>query len=764
MSQTQQIHRRKSSKDEDDIALPSPTPTVEISVPEEHELPSVTISAPPPRSRTQSTPHQYGHNRSSSTTTTMTSSTNPPSAGPFRTSFAPRPLNGHSLTSPFRSSFSAPMPPQMNGHSRTRSISTPFSPVSPSPLSSSFPISASSPRMSTSQSAPEAMQQQQGDGQQTTTSTSAATAAAKQSRRHSRMHSRNLSVFFPRPGSIPHSTISEDGAQEVEFGGSEEATLIPSAGSSVSIPGARRAAEAAAHQPVTPLGQGFTFGARPPSSLPTPEFMTAPRSANSSLSTTTTTSSTSKRGHHHKHSLSHNFFSFLEPGAGGRGEELHTQPTPMPVSPWGPMSAIPPDSAASTQSGFVGAQAHAHSQTNGHGHGTLPARAAEPDAAISSAAAAACAGQFVLGAWLWVVGQQVGSLACTGLGYWVVFDAFGVALAGVVPGWLASGAGAMKERERIRRAYGNGRVETVLMFAQAVYLVFSSVYVCKETVEHLLLSAGGGEGHHHHHGDEEEGLGIDFPIIMTFVTFISLLATAILFENNTKILNITGNRIPSLSSLIRSVWSPSRHTHMHDPPATSPIAQIVSNPFVASPLFFCVLILAVALFIPPVQHRMADLVLAFVIATLTFKVAYSASVVLGTVLLQTSPPRGLSSGKMEAFLRAMREVERHPQVVHLPAPHIWQLTPSYASNPQLSSASSPTSHKFSYPNSHSHSNHEPLVVTLELHVRQDLGDDDVLKLTKWAWERCVSAIGSLKDYKEMGEEGGPEVTVGVVRG
>ena len=51
----------------------------------------------------------------------------------------------------------------------------------------------------------------------------------------------------------------------------------------------------------------------------------------------------------------------------------------------------------------------------------------------------------------------------------------------------------------------NGRVETVLMFAQAVYLMFSSVYVCKETVEHLLLSSG--EGHHHHHGDEIEVLG-----------------------------------------------------------------------------------------------------------------------------------------------------------------------------------------------------------------------------------------------------------------
>ena len=47
-------------------------------------------------------------------------------------------------------------------------------------------------------------------------------------------------------------------------------------------------------------------------------------------------------------------------------------------------------------------------------------------------------------------------------------------------------------------------VRTVSMFGQAVYLMFSSVYVCKETLEHLLLSAGNVEGHHHHHGDEDE--------------------------------------------------------------------------------------------------------------------------------------------------------------------------------------------------------------------------------------------------------------------
>lgn len=70
---------------------------------------------------------------------------------------------------------------------------------------------------------------------------------------------------------------------------------------------------------------------------------------------------------------------------------------------------------------------------------------------ISPKAVSVSIAQFVLGAYLWVTGQQVGSLSCTGLGYWVVFDSFGVALTGVVPGWLASG---LKREESLRRPYG----------------------------------------------------------------------------------------------------------------------------------------------------------------------------------------------------------------------------------------------------------------------------------------------------------------------
>jgi hypothetical protein len=53
---------------------------------------------------------------------------------------------------------------------------------------------------------------------------------------------------------------------------------------------------------------------------------------------------------------------------------------------------------------------------------------------------------------------------------------------------------------------------------------------------------------------------------------------------------------------------------------------------------------------------------------------------------------------------------------------------------------------------------------MELHVRQDLADDDVLELTKWAWERCVNALhfGTGRGAGDGRAEA--EVTVGVVRG
>ena len=306
----------------------------------------------------------------------------PPSAGPYNTNFGNRAnLNGNGRTSL--------NPPS---HSRTKSLSTnpnDFSPPLRSPLSKSFSPrrsvflpSPESPPLKTfafpqSVSAPD-VQGSLSPGQSNTT----------RRHTHSRIHSRNLSVFFPRPGTLPQPTIEEDSADVLA-----PVTTIRERPSNDGI----RA--------------GFRFGGSPPTS------------DNSFTPSSSSGSRPSRRGHHHKHSMSHNFFSFLEPGS------QHSDTVP---------SSGPP-SASSTMTDFADNVTHSL---------VVPTTPAVPT--VHPSAVVSCAVEAILGAIVWVTGQQTGSLSCTGLGYWVVFDSFGVALSRIIPGYLARDS----MQSRSRRTYG----------------------------------------------------------------------------------------------------------------------------------------------------------------------------------------------------------------------------------------------------------------------------------------------------------------------
>ena len=138
---------------------------------------------------------------------------------------------------------------------------------------------------------------------------------------------------------------------------------------------------------------------------------------------------------------------------------------------------------------------------------------------------------------------------------------------------------------------------------------------------------------------------------------------------------MTGSQLPQLTSLL-----PSTRTSFHVPKGKkqqpTPIDTVFSNPFSLSPIAFSIALVFPSFFLPKYvigvlcdllgyeaeslvdshQIRSFDLFLAAVQALVTFSVAYPASVALGSVLLQTSPARGLTSGRMEAFLRVMKEV------------------------------------------------------------------------------------------------------------
>lgn len=437
----QQMHRRKSSREEDENLMILPSGDIQ----QPPELQSNggfhgVLPTPPPRNRVSSTPGQPLQPLSLS----PSYPTSPPSAGPYRTSFgaprAPSGSNGHP-SSPFRSTFG-----HGRSHSRAGSVSGSFAPPLPSPLSGTFPVNGSHPQPHSHNRTTSFSKSNSNGSDQLTLPTSNPSdlsngvPSTKPNRRHSRLHSRNLSIFFPRPGSLPESSISEDGTQEIQVHIDEEApvTDMPSAGSS---------APYAEHKQKL---KGFTFGGKP--------------SPDSDGSTPSSATSTSRRGHHHKHSVSHNFFSFLEPGSQGDPSDLHTQPTPIPVSPWNPISPFP-DSAASTKTAFsptangVGHQHdhehdHDHDHDHAHSHGPKSPNAIfhyEPTGPrIAPSAVAATIGQFLLGAWLWVSGQQIGSLSCTGLGYWVVFDSFGVGLTTILPKYLSK----KSLQSKIKRPYG----------------------------------------------------------------------------------------------------------------------------------------------------------------------------------------------------------------------------------------------------------------------------------------------------------------------
>jgi len=90
------------------------------------------------------------------------------------------------------------------------------------------------------------------------------------------------------------------------------------------------------------------------------------------------------------------------------------------------------------------------------------------------------------------------------------------------------------------------------MFAQSVYLIFASVYICKETVEHLLLSTGDDQHHHadhHHHSDGCVALpakvdsvtefhlpyrGV-LSILLPFLSLVLVVVNALGFDNHSKL-------------------------------------------------------------------------------------------------------------------------------------------------------------------------------------------------------------------------------------
>lgn len=243
-----------------------------------------------------------------------------------------------------------------------------------------------------------------------------------------RMHARNLSAFFPEPG-------KQYTAEEVEVQKRHEATRRRAQQQQK-----RASAAPVTHKPGSANGWSFTrsqgkkarqelasvvhddnaagVAAQQPALMP-------PASPTPQLP--------NRRGYHHRHSLSHNFFSFMDPATTDEGVTASRLDTPQPSS-----------------SPFInGTQTPRIDSTS---FPILPTpsvdRRASEATFFASLSSATCLPlvlgivEFGLGMALWVHGQKGSLLGLTGVGYLVVFDAIGLLL-GVKDEVMASGNGGL---------------------------------------------------------------------------------------------------------------------------------------------------------------------------------------------------------------------------------------------------------------------------------------------------------------------------------
>ncbi|CEQ43185.1 SPOSA6832_05083 [Sporobolomyces salmonicolor] len=412
-----------------------------------------------------------------------------------------------------------------------------------------------------------------------------------------------------------------------------------------------------------------------------------------------------RRGHHHRHSVSHNLFPFLDPAS------------PARLTPQEALSKPPPEQLPAPSSSF-------HQR-----YGRLPrpvqlvAYAALYLPPASQVALIVAILQLVLGSSLWVQGQSGESLSVTGLGYLVVFDGLGT-LSGVL---LDRGGGferlsemlGQRAHSSLRKPFGSSRLITLSHFSQAIYLLFSAVYVCKESVEHVLLlhgpeDADGAHGAGHGGVGHGEGRAVS-PSAVEGRSVFGLSRYPAHTLTNFCACSITFPLIIlSLSALLALLSAAFFHTHAGLSRSIRPtILSRSPRPDER----------------PSLLHRLTN---PF---TLTVAVFGAALFGAATVLLQTSPPP--HSAEAKALQQALHDIENLPLVSSLETPHAWQLLASPLTSPSTDGNTPQT------------------VVTLTVLVKRDTSDKDLLEITKFAQERCRTSGG--------GNKAGRDVTVAVKR-
>ncbi|KAK4049868.1 hypothetical protein OIV83_003924 [Microbotryomycetes sp. JL201] len=440
----------------------------------------------------------------------------------------------------------------------------------------------------------------------------------KHVRGHSRIHERNLSAFFPRPGqaAVGYGDVFQDPHRARD----------PDTNQVQNVPDATSSPEK--QPPARQLG---------------------------------------RRGHHHRHSVSHSYFSFLD------GPTTDSSRSQLPGN-------------ASTRR--VESRPTQITHLSAHDKVSLAKRLARLPLRHRFAFVVAIL-QFIIGSSLWVSGQNRESLAVTSFGYFVVFDGLG-GLGAVLIDGTSGVPGMFNIEQSLRRPFGGQRLVTLSHFSQAIYLLFSAVYVCKESVEHVLLLHGANEDEGAHgsghggmgHGDAALGnMGQSLNDGVAYPVWLLLLSSAL-----SLIMALAVNTHQYLAQAVSDEPASARTQPLQ------PAQQKVGNQFSWSAIGLGLFLAMCGLTVPSMHLVPLDKVLALMQSILMFCISGPVAVVTGQILLQTAPDE--HSRAFASLQSAFQDLSK----------------PLARSGP----ANKPSN----------------CVVTLEVAVKDSLSDSDILKLTE----------------------------------
>ncbi|KAF9214659.1 Endoplasmic reticulum zinc transporter [Podila verticillata] len=244
----------------------------------------------------------------------------------------------------------------------------------------------------------------------------------------------------------------------------------------------------------------------------------------------------------------------------------------------------------------------------------------------------------------WVSGMGAGSLAITGLGYMLLFDAFGVLnifISSVIH------TDINMKKSTVKHPFGVQRFEILFGLFNAIFLLFIGMNMLKESLEHLMLEDD-------HHGGKDHGPAVRVPLFWTFVALGATLISSLGYQNHKQFcaLMSTNSMASSQSTFGRS---------------ESKLLTLTRNQFTLTTLGCVAGVFLVAAF-PRLDSL--DKMVAIIQSMIMFYLGGPLAKVLGMILLQTTPPRALE-GVEDAFRQLS---STNPAIIRIERSHVWTNT------------------------------------------------------------------------------------------